>query len=95
VRARYLWKDLNEGYNFALDLVSIEGLHTKLWGPKVAEVPNLAISGFPFESPRTKYHLDVGLVKRHRVYYKGGRWWFPPSPGRGESCESKFACGSS
>jgi hypothetical protein len=24
-----------------------------------------------------------------------GRWWVPPSPGRGESCESKFAHGSS
>jgi hypothetical protein len=25
----------------------------------------------------------------------GGRWWLPPSPGRGESCESKVARGSS
>ncbi len=25
----------------------------------------------------------------------GGRWWFPPSWGRGESYESMFACGSS
>jgi hypothetical protein len=24
------WKDLNKGYNFALDLTSIGGLHTKL-----------------------------------------------------------------
>jgi len=24
-----------------------------------------------------------------------GRWWLPPSPGYGESCESKFAHGSS
>jgi hypothetical protein len=24
-----------------------------------------------------------------------GRWWFPPSPGRGESCESVFVRGSS
>ncbi len=23
-----------------------------------------------------------------RILY-GGRWWFPPSPGRGESCVSK------
>ncbi len=33
-----------------------------------------------------KSHLDVGSVANHRVYYKGGRWWLPPSPGRGESC---------
>jgi hypothetical protein len=25
----------------------------------------------------------------------GGRCWLPPSPGRGESCESEVACGSS
>jgi hypothetical protein len=24
-----------------------------------------------FENPWTKYHLDVGLVERHKVYYKG------------------------
>jgi hypothetical protein len=23
-----------------------------------------------------------------------GRWWLPPSPDRGESCESVFVCGS-
>jgi hypothetical protein len=30
----YCCKALNEGYNFALDLISIGGLYTKLWGPK-------------------------------------------------------------
>ncbi len=29
------------------------------------------------ESPRTKCHLDVGLVERHRVYYKGESGGFP------------------
>jgi hypothetical protein len=29
-----------------------------------------------------------------RILY-GGRWWLPSSPGRGESCESKVACGLS
>jgi hypothetical protein len=28
-------------------------------------------------TPRTKSHLDVGLVERHRVYYKGGGGGFP------------------
>jgi hypothetical protein len=46
-------------------------LHTKLWGPKVAGVPSLGISGLPFGSPRTKCHLDVGLVERHIIHYKG------------------------
>jgi hypothetical protein len=67
----YCWKDLSEGYNFVLDLISIENLHTKLWGPKVVEVPILGISGFPFGSLETKCHLDVGIMERHRVYYKG------------------------
>jgi len=35
--ATYLWKALDEGYNFTLDLILIEGLHTKLWAPKLQE----------------------------------------------------------
>jgi hypothetical protein len=73
-RATYYWKALNEGYNFALDLISIRGLHAKLWAPKVAGVPTLAISGLPLG---TKCHLDVGLVERHIVYYKVGGGGFP------------------
>jgi hypothetical protein len=53
----------------------------KLWAPKVAGVPTLAILG--------KCHLDVDLVERHKVYYKG-KVVAPPSPGRGESCESEL-----
>jgi len=43
----------------------------KLWAPKVAKVPTLAISRLPLESLGTKCHLDVGLMERHRIYYKG------------------------
>jgi hypothetical protein len=53
------------------------GLHAKLWCPKVARVPTLAISGLPLGSPRTKSHLDVGLVERCRIYYKGEGDGFP------------------
>jgi hypothetical protein len=58
--ATYYWKNIDKGYNFALDLISIGGLHTKLWDPKVAKVPILAISGLSFKSSRKKCHLDVG-----------------------------------
>jgi hypothetical protein len=75
--ATYHWKALDEGYNFALDLISIKGLHTKLWGPKIVGVPTLGISGLPFRSPGTKCHLDVGLMEKHRVYYKGEGGGFP------------------
>ncbi len=64
-------KALEKGYNFALDLIAIRGLHAKLWGPKVTRVSTLAISGLPLGSPKTKSHLDVGTVGNHRVYYKG------------------------
>jgi hypothetical protein len=75
----YYWKVLDEGYNFSLNLISIRGLHAKLWAPKVAGVPILAISGLPLGSPGTKCHLDVGLVERHRVYYNGEGGGFPKS----------------
>jgi len=70
-RATCRWKALNEGYNFALVLISIWGLHVKLWAPKVAGVLILAISGLPLGS------LDVGLMERHTIYYKGKGGDFP------------------
>ncbi len=73
----YHWKALDEGYNFVSNLVSIRGLHTKLWGPKVAGIPTLAISKLPLGSPGTKCHLDVGLMERHNIYYKGEGGGFP------------------
>jgi hypothetical protein len=52
-------------------------MHAKLWGPKVTGVSILAISGLPFGSPGTKCHLDVGLMERHKVYYKWEGGGFP------------------
>ncbi len=37
----------------------------------------MGISGLPLRSPETKCHLDVGLVERHRIYYKGKGGGFP------------------
>jgi len=73
----YLWKVLDKGYNFALDFISIKGLHVKLWAYKVARVLVVKILGFPLGNPGTKCHLDVGLVERHKVYYKGEGGGFP------------------
>jgi hypothetical protein len=75
--ATYCWKALDQGYNFALDLVTIEGLHKKLCTLKVARVPTIGISGLPLGSPRTKSHLDVAPVERRRVYYKREGGGFP------------------
>ncbi len=52
-------------------------MHAKLSGFKFVKVPILAISGLPFGNLGTKSHLDVGFVKRHRVYYKGEGGGFP------------------
>ncbi len=73
----YRWKALDKGYNFALEFNLIRGLHTKLWGSKIIRVPTLGISRLSFRSPETKCHLDVGLVERHKVYYKGEGGGFP------------------
>ncbi len=50
----YCWKALSKGYNFALDLIAIRGLHAKLCALKVARVRVVGISGLPLGSPGTK-----------------------------------------
>jgi len=54
-------------------------LHVNSWGPEVAKIPTFAISGLSLGNPMTKCHLDVGLVERHKVYYKGEGGGFPKS----------------
>jgi len=39
-------KDLDEGYNFALNNISIKGMHKKLWATKLGRDPILGFSGF-------------------------------------------------
>jgi len=72
-------ESLNEGYNFALDFISMRGLHTKLWAPKVVGVLVVGISGLTLGSLEPKWHLGAGLVARHKVYYKGEGGGFPKS----------------
>jgi hypothetical protein len=64
-RATYRWKALDKGYNFALDLIAIKGLHKKLYALKIVGV--LGQNG----------HLDVVPVEWRRVYYKGEGGGFP------------------
>jgi len=40
-------------------------------GPQVVGIPILEISGLPFESPGTKWHLGDGPMAKQKVYYKG------------------------
>ncbi len=88
--ATYHWKTIDKGYNFALNLTSI----TRSYGPtKLRKSQFWEFHNFQLGSPMTKWHLGVGPTTRHKEYYKGGRWWLPPSPGCGESCESVVAHG--
>jgi hypothetical protein len=66
LRVTYHEKDLDEGYNFVLDLILIGGLHKKLWASKVVGVPISRISS-----------LGVCPVARHKKYYKGEGGGFP------------------
>jgi hypothetical protein len=75
--ATYRWKALNKVYNFALDLITIKGLHKKLCAFKVTGVPIVGILRFPLGSLETKSHLDVAPVERCRIYYKGEGGGFP------------------
>jgi len=82
-RATYCWKVLNEGYNFALDFISIWGLHTKLSGSKSWESQiwqfrdsHLGILGqkaiWMWASWRsTKYTIRGKVVASP----KSGLWW--------------------
>jgi len=76
-RTTYHWKAFDKGYNFALNLILVGGLHTKLWGPKVVGNPTLEILGLPLRSPKTKWHLGASPMAKHKVYYKGEGGGFP------------------
>jgi hypothetical protein len=58
-------------------------------------VPNRDSFGTPFWESRGKepFGCRCGGVTQRILY--GGTWWLPPSPGRGESSESKVTCGLS
>jgi hypothetical protein len=43
----------------------------KVMGPKITRVLTLGILRLPFGSLGTKCHFHVGLMERHKVYYKG------------------------
>ncbi len=74
---RHTWKAFDKGYNFSLELISIGGLHAKLWAFKLTGVPNVGILGLPLGNLETKWHLSVGHVAKHKIYYKGEGGGFP------------------
>jgi len=67
--ATWRWKDLDEGYNFGLDLVAIRLCSREL---RAFKVPGLQLG-----SPGKNNHLDVAPVERCREYYMGEGGGFP------------------
>ncbi len=75
--ATHRWKALDEGYNFSSNLITMKGLHKKLYTLKVVRVLAIGISRLPLGSPRTKSHLDVVPVESYKVYYMREGSGFP------------------
>jgi hypothetical protein len=63
--ATYLWKIIDKGYKFSLDLTSIGGLHKMLWASKVAIVPISKISKLLTGESRNK--MTFGCNPRNRA----------------------------
>jgi hypothetical protein len=86
------WKDDDEGYKFGLDLVAIRLHSRELWAPKVPGLPPGQFrDNFRTATWESREKEPFGCSPRNvvqRILY-GGRWWLPPSPGRGESCGPK------
>ncbi len=61
--ATYCWKAFNEGYNFALNLTSIQGLHKKNMGLQSYRSPN-------FENFGT---INLGIPEQNDIWgWPGG-----------------------
>jgi hypothetical protein len=71
-----VWKALDEVYNFTSDLISIGGLHTKLWAFKVVRVLIFGVLGFLWES-LDKMTFGAGPMATHKECYKGEGGGFP------------------
>ncbi len=70
-------KFIDKGYNYALDLTLIRGLHNKLWASKMIGVPILGIMGLSTWESWEKWHLGVAPMASHRKYYKEEGGGFP------------------
>ncbi len=81
--ATNLWKALDKGYNFALNLTLIRGFQKKLLASKVARVPISKNLGLPTWESYEKMTFGCRSVAMHKQYYKGeggdfpkyGLWW--------------------
>jgi hypothetical protein len=66
----------------------------KVMGPQIRGSPNFENFGIPTWESQNKMSLECWPCGHTQSILYGGRWWLPPSLGRGESCEFEFARGS-
>jgi hypothetical protein len=82
------WKDDDEGYKFGSHLVAIRLRSRELWAPKVPGLhPGQFRDNFGTPTWESREKEPFGCSPRNmaqRILY-WGRWWLPPSPGRGVS----------
>jgi hypothetical protein len=64
----YHWKAFNKGYNFALNLTSIEGLHKTLQASKMMRVSILGNLRLPIWESWEKWHLGATPMDNHKEY---------------------------
>ncbi len=62
----YLWKVLDEGYKFSLNLTTIEGLHKKLWPSKMSGVLIVRILGLLTWESRDRMTFGCSPMENHR-----------------------------
>jgi hypothetical protein len=75
--ATHHWKDLEDMYKFASDLIPIRGLSWELGVSKVMGVQIGTVSKLLLGNPGSKSHSDVGAVGKRKEYYMGEGGGFP------------------
>jgi hypothetical protein len=61
--------------------------------PQNCENSNLGNFWTPLREPQDKKPFGCSPHGEVQNILYGGKWWFPPSPGRAESCESEITRG--
>jgi hypothetical protein len=75
--ATYHWKSLDKGYNFALDLTTIRGLHTKLWDSKITRILIQEFRNFHLKVPWQNDIWVMVLWPSTKYTIRGGGGGFP------------------
>jgi hypothetical protein len=80
------WRELQLWFNPRPD----PSLGREVMNAQSPESPNRDNFGTPLWESREKEAFGCSLRAELQRILKGGRWWLPPSPGRGESSKSKL-----